>query len=163
MWLMWFVKFIQKRPSDKTIRIWRITFWIIFMALIYYNLIYLWKDIKSLYLNFSFFWYVLSQWYTLSDNTLEYVKYWIMALWLIPIIIWASDICILRKKYIRYIQIIFWILMFYIAWIIQSWANLDVDFVIWLMWLLPLVAWITWKCITKKCLKYWEKITKIRV
>jgi hypothetical protein len=34
---------------------------------------------------------------------------------------------------------------------------------IWLMWVLPLIAWITGKCITSKCLKYKEKITKIRV
>jgi len=163
MSLIWFIKFLQKRPSDKTIRIGRIVFGLTFIILIYYNLIYLWKDIKNTYLDFSFFWYTLSHWYVLYDHTLEYIKYWIMAIWLVPIVMWAFDICMLRKKYIKIVQIIFWLVLFYIASIIQSWSNLDVDFVIWLMWLLPIIAWITWKCITKKCLKFWEKIKKIRV
>ena len=65
----------------------------------------------------------------------------------------------------RIIQIIFWIVLFYISWMIvpSPEAVLDVDFLIWLMWILPLLAWITWKCITSNCLKYKEKITKIRV
>jgi hypothetical protein len=31
------------------------------------------------------------------------------------------------------------------------------------MALLPLFAWITGKCITSKCMKFGEKVTKIRV
>jgi hypothetical protein len=31
------------------------------------------------------------------------------------------------------------------------------------MAILPLIAWITGKCITSNCMKFAEKITKIRV
>jgi hypothetical protein len=42
-------------------------------------------------------------------------------------------------------------------------APLNVWFWIAMLWILPIIAWITGKCISQKCLKYGEVITKIRV
>ena len=65
----------------------------------------------------------------------------------------------------KIVQIVFWIILFYISSKIIPWDQnkLDVDALVWFMWILPLLAWITGKCITTKCLKFWETITKIRV
>jgi hypothetical protein len=100
-----------------------------------------------------------------SENTLNTIKYVLVWLWIIPIIMWIVKICFLKKKYMRIIQIIFAIFLFYISSkIIPGNANkLDVDSLIAFMWIFPLIAGITWKCITSKCLKFGEKITKIRV
>lgn len=154
--MMWLINFIQKRPSDKTILWGRIIFWLIYILAMYYNLIYIGKDIDSEYL----FWALVLQ----EENKII-VKYIITFIWIVPVFMWITNICLLKSKYMRIIQIIFWIVLFYISWMIvpSPEAVLDVDFLIWLMWILPLLAWITWKCITSNCLKYKEKITKIRV
>ncbi len=150
--MMWFVKFMQKRPSDTTIRIFRIVFWLILIWTLYYNLIVQWDAIQS-----TLFWQEL------TASQLEYVKYTIVGIWIIPVIMWAANICLLKKKYIRIIQIIFWVILFYISSIIVEWPSLDVDSLIAIMWIFPLLAWITWKCITSNCMRHAEKITKIRV
>lgn len=150
--MMWFISFMQKRPSDNTIRISRIIFWLILSWALYYNLIIQWDAIQS-----TLFWQEL------STTQLDYVKYVVISLWLIPIIMWATNICLLKKKYMRIVQIAFAILLFYISSIIVEWPSLDVDSLIAIMWIFPLIAWITWKCITTKCMRYAEKITKIRV
>lgn len=154
--MMWLINFIQKRPSDKTILFWRVIFWLIYILAMYYSLIYNGKDIDSEYL----FWAL-----TLQEENKIIVKYIITFIWIVPVFMWITNICLLKSKYMRIIQIIFWIVLFYISWMIipSPEAVLDVDFLIWLMWILPLIAWITWKCITSSCLKYKEKITKIRV
>jgi len=151
---MWLVKLIQKRPSDKTIKIWRILFWVIYIWVMYYNLIIIWKSIDSEYL----FWNLV-----LTIEQTEITKYIMTFIWIVPILIWATNICLLKKKYMKILQILFWFLLFYIAWSITESPKLDFDVLIWFMWFLPLIAWITWKCITSNCLKYKEKITKIRV
>lgn len=148
------IKFLQKRPSDNTILFWRIAFWVLYTAIMWYNLIYLNKDIDSVY----FFWFL-----ELSIEQVLITKYIFTWLWIIPIFMWVTNICLLKKKYLKMLQIFFAIVLFYIAWSIKDSATLDFDIIIWLMWLLPLFAWITGKCITTKCLKYKEKITKIRV
>lgn len=148
------IKFLQKRPSDKTILFWRITFWVLYTAIMWYNLIYLNKDIDSVY----FFWLL-----ELSIEQVLVTKYIFTWLWIIPVFMWVTNICLLKKQYLKMVQIFFAIVLFYIAWSIKDSATLDFDIIIWLMWLLPLFAWITGKCITTKCLKYKEKITKIRV
>ena len=150
--MMWFISFMQKRPSDLTIRTWRILFGLILILALYYNLIVQWDAIQS-----NLFWI------DLNEQQLNYVKYWVTALWIIPIFMWATNICLLKKKYMRIIQIAFWIILFYISSIIVEWPSLDIDSLIAFMWLLPFIAWITWKCITSNCMKYAEKITKIRV
>lgn len=150
--MMWFIKFIQKRPSDNTIRIARIIFWIILSGALYYNLIIQWDAIDS-----NMFWV------DFTEFQLTYFKYWFSALWLIPIFMWISNICLVKKKYMRFIQWFFALVLFYISSTIVEWASLDVDSLIAVMWIFPLFAWITWKCITSNCMKYAEKITKIRV
>jgi len=152
--MMWFIKFLQKRPSDKTILIGRMLFWMILIASLYYNLIIQWDKLET-----NFFWMEI------PENYIIYIKYFFIALWIIPIIMWLFNLCILKKKWMKIIQIIFWITLFYISSkIISPDANkLDVDALVWFMWVLPLIAWITGKCITTKCLKFWETITKIRV
>lgn len=150
--MMWFISFMQKRPSDLTIRSWRILFGLILIWALYYNLIVQWDAIQS-----NLFWI------DLTEEQLNYVKYTVTWLWIIPIFMWATNLCLLKKKYMRFIQIFFSIVLFYISSIIVEWSSLDVDSLIAFMWILPLIAWITGKCITSNCMKYAEKITKIRV
>jgi len=148
------VKIFQKRPSDKAILISRVIFWLLLSLSAYYSLIYSWREINTT----LFFGLV-----NLSDSWVNIVKYIIVAMWLVPLIMWATNICLLKSKYMRYLQIFFWIALFYIAWIIKSSPTLWVDTLYWVMWIFPLFAWITWKCITSKCLRYKQKITKIRI
>jgi len=154
--MMWLVQFFQKRPSDFTIKTARIIFGLILISSLYYNLIIQWDKLEN-----DFIWMFKN----VSESTLNIIKYVLVWLWIIPIIMWLVKICFLKKKYMRIIQIIFWIFLFYISSkIIPSDANkLDVDSLIGFMWIFPLIAGITWKCITSKCLKFGEKITKIRV
>jgi hypothetical protein len=149
---MWLINFIKKRPSDKTILLSRIVFWLIFSWSLYYNLIFLNK-----WLDTNFFWI------DVSESTVLYIKYFFISLWLIPIIVWITNVCLFKSLKIRILQIVYWILLFYISAKIKESATLDIDVLIWFMWLFPLFAWITWKCITWKCLRYWYKIEKIRV
>jgi hypothetical protein len=148
---MRFVSFMQKRPSDVTIRLGRIIFGLILILSLYYNLIYQWDKIENTFLFMNI------------ENNIEYVKYALIALWIIPLFMWIIKVCILKKKYMRIIQIIFGIFLFYISSIIVQGPSLDVDSLIAFMWFLPLIAWITWKCIPSYCMKFAEKITKIRV
>ena len=143
---------MQKRPSDMTIRVGRIIFGLILILALYYNLIVQWDAIQS-----TLFWQEM------SAEQLEYIKYGLVALWIIPVFMWATNICLLKKKYMRIIQITFAIILFYISSIIVESSSLDIDSLIALMAFLPLIAWITWKCITSNCLRYAEKVTKIRV
>jgi len=148
---MWFINFIQKRPSDKTIRVGRVIFGLILILALYYNLIFQWDKIENTFLFMNI------------EDKINIVKYILVALWIIPLFMWIVKICILKKKYMRIIQIIFGIFLFYISSIIVQWPSLDVDSLIAFMWILPLFAWITWKCIPTYCMKFAEKITKIRV
>ncbi len=148
---MWFISFMQKRPSDMTIRLGRIIFGLILILTLYYNLIFQWDKIETTFLFMNI------------ENNLEYVKYALVSLWIIPLIMWIVKMCILKKKYMRIIQIIFGIFLFYISSIIVQGPSLDVDSLIAFMGFLPLLAWITWKCIPSYCMKHAEKITKIRV
>lgn len=150
--MLWLINFIKKRPTDKTILLSRIFFWILYILVLYYNLIYLNKQIETNYF-----------WVEVSEDKLTFIKYWFLSFWLIPIIKWCTNICLLKSKYIRIVQILFWIIIFYISWKIMEWPNLDVDTLLIIMWLFPLFAWISWKCITTKCLKYWQTITRVRV
>jgi hypothetical protein len=104
-------------------------------------------------------------WVELTPQVVEYIKYFFVWVWIVPFIMWVTNICLLKKKYIRIVQWVFGIMLFYIANQILPLDSdaLDVDVLIWFMWILPLVAWITGKCITTGCMKYMEKITKIRV
>jgi hypothetical protein len=91
------------------------------------------------------------------------ITYIIISLWLIPLFMWISNICLLKKNHMKIVQVIFAICLFYISNQIVEWSEMDIDTLIWFMWIAPLFAGITGKCITSSCLKYNEKITKIRV
>ncbi len=148
---------MKKRPSDLTIRLGRVIFGLILVWSLYYNLIYNVSAIDTIDKNFF--------WVDLSATTVEYIKYFFIWIWLVPLIMWLTNICLLKSKYIRIVQVIFWIMLFYIAnqIIIYDANALDVDVLIGFMWLLPLIAWITGKCITTNCMRFAEKITKIRI
>ena len=150
--MMWFIKFMQKRPSDTTIRIARIVFGLILILSLYYNLI-----VQNGAIDTNFFWV------DISENQANYIKYAMIWLWIIPVFMWASNMCLLKKKHMRIVQGVFGILLFYISGKIVEWPDMDVDTLVAIMWIFPLFAWITWKCITTNCMKYKEKITKIRV
>jgi hypothetical protein len=62
--------------------------------------------------------------------------------------------CLLQKKYIKYLQLFFAIILFYVSSIIKETAELDFDTLIGFMGLIPLFSGITGKMITTKCLKY---------
>lgn len=150
--MMWLIDILKKRPSDNTIRLARIIFGLIIVLWWYYNLIYQNDSIQN-----NLFWI------DINENIQTIIKYIVVLLWFIPLIMWITNLCLLKSKYIRITQIIFWILLFYISSLMESWAKLDFDTLIWFLWIFPLLAWITWKCITTKCTKYKEKITKVRV
>lgn len=151
---MWFIKFLQKRPSDITIRVLRVVFGLILVLTLYYNLIVQGDIIDS-----NFFWSEL------SPETIKYITYFFVWVWIIPIIMGITNMCFLKKKYMRILQWLFGILLFYISnqIIPLDPDQVDVDVLVWFMWIFPLFAWITGKCITTKCMKFKEKITKIRV
>lgn len=149
-----FIKFLQKRPTDKTILIWRVLFGLIYITTMYYNFFI--QETPNTLENVMF-------WQELSANTLTYVTYGIIALWIVPIIMWVTNICVAKKKYMRIVQVIFGIVLIYISTKIVKWPDLDIDSLVFFMAFLPLIAGITWKCITSKCMKYAETIKKIRV
>lgn len=172
--MMKFIEFLKSRPSDKNIRIWRTIFWLIILLLL------------SIYLNS----YKLS----LPDSIKPYemiIKYCLFILWVVPIIMWIFDPCFAKRKYVKIIQLIFWVALIVVwnmiyfdikpkAEIKQNTTNWSIDinslnttekteskinigFWLSLLSILPILAGITWKCITQKCFKHWEIITKIRV
>lgn len=155
-----FIKFLQKRPKDSTIIASRIIFWLILISVLYYNFFLQWENSNQIEKTMLF--------WNISDTSSiqNYIKYWIIALWVIPFILWlfwAAKICVAKKKYIRIAQIIFAILLWYSAALVVNTESLDINELLILAGFLPLFAWITWKYITSNCLKFWEKITKIRV
>ncbi|MDD2871613.1 MAG: hypothetical protein PHS49_06495 [Candidatus Gracilibacteria bacterium] len=150
--MMGFIKFMQKRPSDTTIRISRVVFGLILVFALYYNLI-----IQNGAIDSNFFWV------DISESTQLYIKYAIVALGIVPIYMGATNICLLKKKHMRILQSIFGILLFYISGKIVEGPDMDVDTLVAFMGIFPLFAGITGKCITSNCLKYKETITKIRV
>jgi len=139
---------IMKRPKDKTILIGRIIFGLLFIAITYYNFIFLNKGLE---INF------------IPSEKIMITKYIIVAFGLIPLIMGLTNICLLKSKYMRIIQVIFWILLIYISASIPESPKLDFDILIFLMGLFPIIAGITGKCITEKCRRYGQKITKVRV
>jgi len=150
--MIWLVKLLQKRPTDISIRLFRIVFWSIISISVYYSLIYTWWNLED-----DIFWLPL------NEESKLYLKYFYVSLWIFPIIIWLTNLCLLKTKYMRIFQIIYAWLIFIASENIASTDSLWVDTLLIFMWFIPLIAWVTWKCITSKCLKYKEVITKIRV
>lgn len=171
-----FIEFLKKRPKDSTIRIWRIIVWLLILFLI-------WIHFQDLRVE------LLSAW--TSAETVLYIKYSLFILWILPILFWVINPCIAKRKYIKIAQIIFWLILI-ILWnnitaekpivvedkVIANSGSIDVAeitskvneskpinvwFFIALIWFLQIIAWVSGKCITSKCIKHWETITKIRV
>ena len=142
------MKFVMKRPKDKTILIGRVIFGLVLIGITYYNFIVLDKGLEIGFI---------------PSDTIMTAKYIVVVLGVIPLIMGLINICLLKSKYIRIMQVIFWILLIYISSAIPDSAKLDFDIIIFLMGLLPLIAGITGKCITEKCRRYGQKITKVRV
>ncbi len=153
--IMKIAKFMQKRPKDKTILIWRSVFWLLLVTVLAYNFFFDWVNNNTIN-NTTFG-------FNLSENAKLIFKYVITCFWLIPFFMWVVNICVMKKKYVRIIQIIASFLLFYFSYLISPSKNLDIDTLLFFAAFFPLIAGITWKCITSKCLKYWEKINKIRV
>lgn len=154
--MLWFIKFMQKRPSDNSIIIGKIIFGLILSWSLYYNFFH--QAETNTISNELLFGLV-----KLTEQTSIYLMYFFCALWLFPIIMWVSKACVAKKKYIRYAQIFFAFTLFYLSIIIVETPTLDVDSLMFLFALFPLFAGITGKCITSNCLKYGEEIKKIRV
>lgn len=150
---MWLINLLKKRPKDSTIRAIKIFLWLAFSWSLYYYLIYSWKSIDS-----NYFWFI-----NISENNLIYLKYFFIALWLLPFIVWFFNLCFIKSKYMRIVQIIMWFVIFYISFKIEESPTLWIPELVFLLGFIPLLWWITWKCITSKCLRFWQKIEKIRV
>lgn len=143
---------LWKRPEDKTIRFYQIWFAVLLLVSFIYNFIYIGKE-----LNFVLF----GQDLTIIDT---YFRYAINMLALPSILLWVFKIQLFKAKYIRYWQVFLWIiLMFISSAIIPETINIDVDFLLVLMWIVSIIIWISGKMITKEWLRYGEKVTKIRV
>ncbi len=154
-----FIKFLQKRPSDKTIITIRLLFGLILVSVLYYNFFLDWANNNEIEKTMLF-------WYVDTTSFSDVIKYAIVSLWLFPILYGIANIFniwIAKKKYIKIGQIILAILLWYSAALVVNTESLDINELLVLMWFLPFFAWITWKMITSKSLKYGEKINKIRV
>lgn len=154
-----FIKFLQKRPSDKTIITIRLLFGLILVSVLYYNFFLDWANNNEIEKTMLF-------WYVDTTGFSDVIKYAIVSLWLFPILYGIANIFniwIAKKKYIKIGQIILAILLWYSAALVVNTESLDINELLVLMWFLPFFAWITWKMITSKSLKYGEKINKIRV
>jgi hypothetical protein len=171
-----FIEFLQKRPKDRTILMGRIIFGLVIALLLGLNF----QAISILHL---------------PDFAQPYEFYGKCGLFifaLAPIFMGATGICLLKRKYLRIVQICFGLLLIIVGnWYIAMKApmttmpenstqsgsldygaiseekspsrSLDVGFWIALLGIFPILAGITGKCITSNCLKYGEIIKKIRV
>jgi len=147
-----FLSLLAKRPSDKAIRIWQITFWSVYILAMAYNLVYLEKTINTVIFGQDVI------------NYIEYIKYSVIWIWGIPLLMGLYWKPIAKARNTRIMQILFSIILFFISSVILLETKwLDIDTLIFLMAFFPLFAGITGKCITKDWLRYWEKITKVRV
>ena len=152
------IEFFQKRPKDRTILFGRMFFGLMIAIILGLNLeniiLHLPEALKS---------------YETS------IIYGLFIFALVPFLMGATGICLLKRKYLRIVQICFGIMLFITGnWLIDTKMSVtqdgttpskpvNVGFWIALLGIFPLLAGITGKCITSKCLKYGEVIKKIRV
>ena len=170
-----FIEFIQKRPKDTTIRLGRIGFGSVLALILGLNL-------DTIVLN-------LPVWLKMYETG---ILYGLFIFAVMPIFMGASNVCLLKRKHIRIIQTCFGILLMFLGnslidtkWVTQidpiitsqsgslDYGNItevssakkpvNVGFWIALLGIIPLLCWISGKCITSTCLKHGEVIKKIRV
>lgn len=169
------VEFFQKRPKDSTILFGRIGFGLLIALILGLNLTTITLHLPA----------------SLQAHETG-VLYGLFVFALVPIFMGATNICLLKRKYLRIVQICFGIVLMLtgnylidtktvtpentaitaqsgsldygaIAQAKSTEKPVNVGFWIALLGILPLLAGITGKCITSKCLKYGEVIKKIRV
>lgn len=169
------IEFFQKRPKDRTILFGRMFFALIMAILLGLNLNNITLHLPE----------VLKPYET-------GIIYGLFVFALVPFLMGATGICLAKRKYVRIIQICFGIVLMVagnslidvktpvsentpattqngsldygaIAQATSSSRPIDVGFWVALLGIFPLLAGITGKCITSKCLKYGEVIKKIRV
>ncbi len=149
--MIWALKWLTKRPTDTQIRMGNIVFWGILICIIAYNLFYLQKPLQE-----NFFWVNVG-------NNVMFIKLLCLALGFIPLSMWLWNICFVRAKYMRILQAFIGVFLMYISYKIPESPILDFDTLLFILWCIALVAGILGKAITKTCLRYGEKVQKIRV
>ena len=80
-----FIKFLQKRPSDKTIITIRILFGLILVSVLYYNFFLDWANNNEIEKTMLF-------WYVDTTGFSDVIKYAIVSLWLFPILYGIANI-----------------------------------------------------------------------
>jgi len=148
------VKLFQKRPSDKAIKLTRIWIWLFYILLL--SLTFYVFDIN---IENSYFGQIL------TELQVKITKIVLVSMWILPILVWLFDITILKSKFCRIIHIIIAIGLFILPGIVQVPLDgkiIPTDFMF-IIALFALFSWITWKFITKKWLRFGQKVTKIRV
>lgn len=158
-----YIEILKKRPSDSIIRIIQVVFSIVFMGTLYYNLIYLGKNLDYKYASDFISNFSATFTPTSAEIYKEYIVYSIMVLWLPPLLVWVFNLCIMKKLYMRITLFVYAMIIFYIWAFFPQSTSIDYDFIITLLGLAPLMWAITGKSIQKKCFRTWEKVTKIRV
>ena len=149
------IGFLQKlaaRPQDKTIRIGKVVFAMIYLVTIYYNLIYQGDALETSYFG-----------QTVSNTSLEYVKYVLLAIGFFPLLTGIFDLNLLKSNHTKYLQMVFAVYLMYLASSIVTTPTLDSDTLFMLLWVLIFFIGLTGKAITKQGLRAKQKITKIRV
>lgn len=147
-----FIQLLMKRPSDIQIRYAKIILWVF---LIFIGIIAFW--VENLKIENSVFGF------SLNETAKNILAYWIIGLWVIPLLLWGLDINILSRGYTRIIQMFFWVLLLFVSGLFIETATLSVDIFYFLIGLVVFFAGLTGKAITRKGLKAGQKITKIRV
>ena len=92
--MMWALKVLMKRPTDKTIRIVGTLFGLIYILATGYNFIYQPNSLEN-----NFFGYIF------DESNMQIVSYIIVGLWLIPLFRWITGIPLASRWYVRIFQI----------------------------------------------------------
>lgn len=150
--MMKIVSLLMKRPSNTQIRVSKALFWV---GIISIGIIAFY--IHNLTLNDSVL--GISIW----ESEKMIIQYSIILLWLPILILGSLDISFLSRGRTRILQIIFWIILFIVWGMFQNTPTLTIDVLYPLLGIMAIISGISGKMITTKWLKYWQKITKIRV
>lgn len=172
-----FVKFLQKRPSDVTIR----------------SVRGLYAATLAAFLGLTHADYALPFATRLGEPNATYAEFALAALVLVPGLVAAFGLCVAKRKYVRLMQLGGSVFLFVLAASISPVAPapaavssastgslnasdlvapapsseapspIDVSGWLKLLAILPLLSAITGKMVTEKCLKHGEVIKKIRV
>lgn len=146
------LQLILKRPTDKQIRVFKLVFGLTLSGILTYNLIFAQAGIESVIFGYN------------VEDKKEYIKYTLCALGIMPIVLWATGISLLKSRNMRISQVIYAILIFFVSGsVLSDKAGLDYTTLISLLGFVPLIAGISGKLITTKGKRHGEKITKVRV